>query len=95
MKKNGHRGDLQMYKCYVCGRQFQEKNRIKGETLKEEHLQGERTYKEMAAIYGCSVSTIRRHLHSEITPFTPYVPKESVVIMDTTYFGRSFGVMIF
>jgi hypothetical protein len=49
----------------------------------------------LAQKYGCSVKTIQRKIDSvQVQPQKEY---ESVanVLMDTTYFGRGFGVMVF
>lgn len=84
-----------MYKCCVCGRQFQGGTRIDDVALWKSFQDGKRTYSELAAMYGCSVSTIQRRLRRVAMAFSPPALPASVVIMDTTYFGRSFGVMLF
>lgn len=61
-----------------------------------EYQSGKQTYEQLAAKHGCSARTIQRRLDQyegagqELTQ-----PSEAVVLMDTTYFGRSFGVMVF
>ena len=49
----------------------------------------------MSEKYKLSVKTIRLKLaeHEIISP--KYTPQETVIIMDTTYFRRNFGVMVF
>lgn len=49
----------------------------------------------MAEKYKCSARTIQRKLdqHKVINQYKP--PRKVVVLMDTTYFGRSFGLMLF
>lgn len=64
--------------------------------LWQAYQEGKQTYAQLAAKYGCSKRTIQRRLDR----FTggnlrPSLPTEAVVLMDTTYFGRSFGVMVF
>lgn len=49
----------------------------------------------MASKYGCSVKTIQRRLDKVEVKFTAKQPDQVVVIMDTTYFGREFGVMLY
>ncbi len=58
-------------------------------------MEGKQTYKQLASKYNCSVKTIQRRL-DKIT-FTPTKKEadEVAVLMDTTYFGRGFGVMLF
>lgn len=45
--------------------------------------------------YGVSIKTIQRRLDKVVVAQQFYKPKESIVLMDTTYFGRDFGVMVF
>jgi hypothetical protein len=56
---------------------------------------GKQTYAQLADLYGCSVKTIQR----KIDRYSPEQNKEfsnlANVIMDTTYFGKKFGVMVF
>lgn len=60
-----------------------------------EYTQGKQTYKQLAEKYNCSQRTIQRKidLYEQIIPKKE--PREVVVLMDTTYWGRSFGVMLF
>lgn len=56
---------------------------------------GRHTLAELAVSHGCSERTVRRRLALVADSFSPVFPDEAVVIADTTYFGRGFGVMIF
>jgi hypothetical protein len=49
----------------------------------------------LARKYGYSYKTIQRRLDKVVVKQEFYRPKESVILMDTTYFGRNFGVMVF
>ena len=50
---------------------------------------------QLATKYNCSTKTIQRLVDSiEIKNQTTF-PKEVVLLMDTTYFGKRFGVMVF
>jgi len=59
------------------------------------YSRGKQTYSQLAAQFCCSAKTIQRKLDK----FTILKRKEfsalAVVLMDTTYFGRGFGVMVF
>lgn len=44
--------------------------------------------------YGCSRKTIYRRLHKARVKEDCPCPKKANIIMDTTCFGRSFGVMV-
>ena len=49
----------------------------------------------MAATYGCSVKTIQRKIDlASVTRLTDFAPVINL-LMDTTYFGKSFGVIVF
>lgn len=64
--------------------------------LWQEYQEGKQTYGQLAAKYGCSKRTIQRRLDKFVGgDHRPMPPREAVVLMDTTYFGRSFGVMVF
>lgn len=65
------------------------------EFLMTEYLEGKQTYAQLALKHGCSEKTIRRHIdRARITYRKEFSPVANVV-MDTTYFGRKFGVMAF
>ena len=49
---------------------------------------------QLAAQHGCSCKTIYRHLRRARIRETFPQPAKANIIMDTTYFGRSFGVMV-
>lgn len=86
---------MQRYKCASCGKQFRKKEKIDSNIIWQEYTQGKQTYTQLALKYGCSTRTIQRRIDSaqvqRITTFTSAVN----VLMDTTYFGRKFGVMVF
>ena len=84
-----------MYKCYVCKKQFREGLRLISLTIWDEYTKGKQTYKQLAKKYNCSKKTIQRKidLHKVILPKKE--PRKVVVLMDTTYWGRNFGVMLF
>lgn len=50
---------------------------------------------QLASKYGVSARTIQRRLDKVVINQEFCRPKESVIMMDTTYFGRSFGVVVF
>lgn len=83
-----------MYKCHVCGRQFQGGDRRDPQTIFDEYLHGKQTYAQLAERYRCSPKTIQRCIDKA----KPRMPQkgQSVanVVMDTTYFS-DIGVMVF
>lgn len=94
MVKNGVRDRKQQYKCKDCGRQFLGGIRRDKPQIISEYIEGKQTRKQLAAKYGVSVRTIERDL--EGMRYVQKVSKDkSVVIqMDTTYWGRGFGMMV-
>lgn len=65
------------------------------ETIFEEYLYGKQTYAQLSERYSCSIKTIQRHIDkAKVRRKDTFSPVANVV-MDTTYFGRKFGVMVF
>ena len=66
--------------------------------LWREYTKGKQTYVQLAARYGCSIRTIQRRLDKvEVTSGErggKQKPGKVVAVMDTTYFGREFGVLV-
>ena len=84
-----------MYKCHACGKQFLGGNRIDSATLWREYSELKQTYAQLAEKYGCSPRTIKRKLDLYTPPKGTASPGKVVVVMDTTYWGRKYGVMLF
>ena len=53
------------------------------------------TYAQLAEKYGRSARTIKRKLDAYTPPRGTASPCKAVVVMDTTYWGRKYGVMLF
>ena len=62
-----------------------------------EYTEGKQTYSQLADKYNCSIKTIQRKLDKVgIGLFQNQEHKRKIVVlMDTTYWGRNFGVMLF
>ena len=94
MVRNGLRGRKQLYKCKDCGRQFfGGHSRDKSQVISD-YVDGKQTIEQLAVKYGVNERTIRRDLEG-----MRYVPKiakykEVTIQMDTTYWGRNFGLMV-
>jgi len=56
---------------------------------------GKQTYSQLATQFGCSTKTIQRRLDKVLIVPRKEFSSVAVVIMDTTYLGRGFGVMVF
>jgi len=84
-----------LFKCFGCGKQFLSGFRLKNSTLWEEYTLGKLTYSQLATRYQCSIKTIQRRLDKHLVPVVRPSAKKVVILMDTTYWGRNFGVMLF
>lgn len=78
-----------------CKRVFTGGKQVSVEFLWDEYTKGKQTYIQLANKYGCSKRTIQRKLDLYQVKKTEVVPKKVIVLMDTTYWGRSFGLMLF
>jgi hypothetical protein len=94
-KKNGSVKGVQRYKCNICGKQFLGGNRIDLPDLWSEYEKGKQTYKQLAQKYECSKRTIQRKLDQYSVKYETIKSRNVIVLMDTTYWGRNFGVMLF
>jgi len=69
--------------------------RIQNEALWKEYVEGKQTYQQLSEKYKCSLKTIQRRIGSVIVGQTEKRVRSVIVLMDTTYWGRGFGVMLF
>ena len=69
--------------------------RIDTAKLWQEYTEHKQTYSQLAAKYGCSPRTIKRKLDTYTPPHYSVAPGKVIVVMDTTYWGRNHGVMLF
>lgn len=60
-----------------------------------EYSELKQTYAQLAERYGCSSRTIKRKLDAYTPPQGISSPGKVTVLMDTTYWGRKYGVMLF
>lgn len=84
-----------MYICRNCGKQFRGGSRMDDVLLWKDYLTDNRTVSSLSGQYNCSERTIRRHLRLVVDSFAPTYPKTAILEIDTTYFSRKFGVMLF
>ena len=82
-------------KCYGCGKQFSGGFRLNNATLFDEYIIGKQTYAQLSIKYGYTIKTIQRRLDSYEVTKVPVTGRGVIVLMDTTYWGGNFGVMLF
>ncbi len=92
--RNGLKGTRQLYKCKDCKRQFVGGRRRDKSAVVTDYVEGKQTMSQLAIKYGVSSKTISRDLKSMryVQKISKY--KDVVIQMDTTYWGRNFGLMV-
>lgn len=88
---------MQRYKCKNCGYQLQSARRSRRmqEELLKRYVWRKQNLTELARETGHSHVWVRRQLDAiTATPLT-LMPQPTVVIADTTFWGRSYGVCVF
>ena len=83
-----------MYKCKDCGRQFLGGRRRDKSQIITDYIEGKQTLEQLAVKYGVNEKTIRRDLEGMRHVHKIAKHKDVTVQMDTTYWGRSFGLMV-
>ena len=94
MIRYGHRGRKQLYKCKSCGRQFVGGKRRDQSQIITDYVEGKQTLSQLAAKYGVNEKTIRRDLAGMRYVHKISKDKDVTIQMDTTYWGRNFGLMV-
>ncbi len=61
----------------------------------QEYTKGKQTYQQLAKKYNCSKRTIQRKIDLHNFSIPEKQARKAIILMDTTYWGRVFGVMLF
>ena len=97
-QKNGKRSGKQRYRCNDCGYIF-ENNRRKSINLAaqlwDQYVNGNQTINSLCKHYDISPKRVRRVLDNFEIKSREIIPVKCILIMDTSYFRRGFGVMVF
>ena len=83
-----------MYKCKECGRRFSGGVRRDKSQVITDYVEGKQTINQLAAKYGVSSKTISRDLKGMRYVQKISKDKDVTIQMDTTYWGRNFGLMV-
>ena len=83
-----------MYKCKDCGKQFIGGKRRNKSQVITDYIEGKQTLRQLALRFDVSERTIRRDLTGMRFVHSISKYKEVTVQLDTTYWGRHFGLMI-
>jgi hypothetical protein len=84
-----------LYKCKDCGRQFLGVRRLEAKAFYSDYLFGKQTIKQLSEKHRVSCKTIQRKLHKYTSQRLISRDKSVVVLMDATYWGWNFGVVVF
>lgn len=95
MQKYGFVKGIQRYKCSLCGKQFLGGQRLDNAQIWKEYTQGKQTYAQLAERFHCSIKTIQRRIDAFNIQKSIPIARVVIVLIDTTYWGRNFGVMLF
>lgn len=92
--RNGLRGRKQLYQCKSCSRQFIGGSCRDKSQIITDYVESKQTLEQLALKYGVNERTIRRDLSGmrHVQKISKY--KQVTVQMDTTYWGRRFGLMV-
>lgn len=78
-----------------CGRQFVGGYRLNSNEIWELYTKGKQTYSQLSKHFDCSIKTIQRYIDKySVVSKKPTIGAVNLLV-DTTYFGRTFGVMVF
>jgi 5S rRNA maturation endonuclease (ribonuclease M5) len=69
--------------------------RLNNTVIWQDYVEGKQTYTQLAQRYNCSIKTIQRRIDKVEIANKTAKPRKVVILMDTTYWGRDFGVMLF
>lgn len=83
-----------MYKCKDCGKQFIGGKRRNKSQVITDYIEGKQTLRQLALRYDVSERTIRRDLTGMRFVHSISKYKDVTVQLDTTYWGRYFGLMV-
>ena len=93
--KNGHKYNKQSYLCKSCGKQFVSRKHIDIQAIWHDYVFGKQTVYQLSERYGISRNTVRRKLETVRVPRIISSSKQVVILMDATYWGRNFGLIVF
>ena len=82
----------------MCGHRFQYRKRTKqlSSTLWDEYSRGKQTLAELSKKHKRGYKWIRKHLDEhEVNTLTDATPQPTVIVPDTTFWGRHYGVTVF
>ena len=98
VKKDGKQSGRQRYECPSCRYRFQYKKRerILKQNLWHEYTHGKQTLTELGEKYEHTPWWVRNKLDDHVVSMpTDIIPQTTIIVPDTTFWGRSYGVCVF
>lgn len=94
--RHGLKRGRQRWLCNTCGRKFINTNKPSKDDVLTLYKTSRYSAKDIADRLGISERTVFRHLKNSTIaePFSDKNGRKVIVMMDTTYWGRNFGVVI-
>ena len=92
--KYGYKGKSQRYLCKSCGKSFINRKVVDTEALWHDYVFGKQTIFQLSKHYDISRNTVRRKLDTVRVHRIISSSKNVVILIDTTYWGRNFGVVV-
>jgi hypothetical protein len=88
---------VQRYECIACGKRFRAKrNRTKVvKKIWQAYTTGKQTLAELSVMYERSHVWVRNRLDEYKTALPLITPIPTIIVPDTTFWGRSYGVCVF
>ena len=88
---------MQRYQCRSCYGLFQSKRKSKQQNQKlwRDYVWGKQNLQQLAKSVGHGHKWVRRRLDETIQNKNEVTPQSTVLIPDTTFFGKKYGVCVF
>ena len=95
MIRKGQRNGSTYWYCNDCKRYSSGRKKPSQEAIFNRYSQGTFTIKQLSEEFGISPSSVKRKLKDYPPKKIEHSPRKVVVQMDTTYWGRNFGLVLF
>ena len=95
MIRKGQRNGSTYWYCNDCKRYSSGCKKPSQESIFNRYSQGTFTIKQLSEEFGVSPSSVKRKLKNYTSNKIEHSPRKVVVPMDTTYWGRNFGLVLF
>jgi len=95
IKKDGKYKRKQLWRCKECKQQFSRKGSKNYKKLWREYAHGKQTYAQIAKKRNKTPRWVQQQIDTIHVHDADLIPGKTVVIMDTFYFGKAFGVVVY